>query len=61
MTAAEILAAFRAGDLSYGDAHCLLAFAGVRDPRAVLIPQPTPGSAQGWLKVLEPTSTGATP
>jgi hypothetical protein len=51
MTEAEVLAAFRAGDLTYPEAYQRLAYAGVRDPRAVLIPQPTPGSAQGWNAV----------
>jgi hypothetical protein len=49
MTTAEILAAWHAREITYGDAYTRLAYAGVRDPRAVLIPQPTPaGSAQGW-------------
>lgn len=51
MTEAEILAAWRTREIAYPEAYQRLAYAGVRDPRAVLIPQPTPGSAQGWLAV----------
>jgi hypothetical protein len=52
VTPDEILAAYRAGQLTYAEAYQRLAYAGERDPRRVLTRQ------MGWAAVYERPAVG---
>lgn len=54
MSAAEILAAYRDRELTYAEAYQRLAYAGERDPGAVL----TRTQTQGWVAVRERPAVG---